>query len=89
MKLAVNMAVMKMEDEYSAVAVGKDSSKFHGMLRLNETGADIVKLLAKDITRAELEKALQKKYADSKPEEISSFLGDFLKQLKDEGLLKE
>ena len=89
MKLAVEMAVMKMDDEYSAVAVGSDSSKFHGMMRLNETGADIVKLLAKETTKKDIEKALQKKYADSKPEEIEDLVSDFLKELSREGLLKE
>ena len=37
MRLSVEMAVMDMDGEISAVAVGEDSSKFHGMLRLNET----------------------------------------------------
>ena len=45
MKLACELAVMDMDGEITAVAVGEDSAKFHGMLRLNEEGADIVNIL--------------------------------------------
>ena len=89
MKLAVEMAVMDMDGDITAVAVGEDSSKFHGMLRLNDTAAEIIKLLAEETTAAEMEKKLCKKYADSTPEEISHILEDFLSQLRAEGLLKE
>ena len=89
MRLAVEMAVMDMDGDITAVAVGEDSSKFHGMLRLNDTAAEIIKLLAEETTAAEMEKKLSKKYADSTPEEISHILEDFLSQLRAEGLLKE
>ena len=88
MKLAVEMAVMEMDGEISAVAVGEDSAKFHGMLHLNETAAEIIKMLADDITPEEMHKALCEKYNDSSPEEIGQILVDFLKQLNAEGLLK-
>ena len=42
MKLAVEMAVMDMDGDITAVAVGEDSAKFHGMLRLNDEAADII-----------------------------------------------
>ena len=89
MKLAVEMAVMEMDGEISAVAVGEDSAKFHGMLRLNETAAEIIKMLADDTTPEKMHKALCEKYADSTPEEIAGLLRDFLLQLNAEGLLKE
>ena len=44
MKLACELAVMDMDGGITAVAVGEDSAKFHGMLRLNEEAADIVML---------------------------------------------
>ena len=76
MRLAVEMAVMNMDGEISAVAVGEDSAKFHGMLRLNEEAADIITLLglAKEgITFNCLVKSLQTKYTESTPEEIAKF----------------
>lgn len=89
MKLAVEMAVMEMDGEITAVAVGKDSANFHGMLRLNETAADIIRLLAEDTTSEKMQTALCKKYADSTPEEVAGLLADFLDQLRKEGLLAE
>lgn len=90
MKLAVEMAVMNMDGEISAVAVGEDSAKFHGMLRLNEEAADIITILglAKDgISYENLVKSLQTKYTDSSYEEIAEFTKEFLRKLWDEGLL--
>ena len=89
MKLAVEMAVMEMDGEWSAVAVGEDSAKFRGMLRLNESSAEIIKLLAKETTPEEIHNALCKKYPDSSVDEIGYMLADFLNQLLREGLLKE
>ena len=45
MRLAVEMAIMNMDGEYSAVAVGDDCAKFHGMLCLNEVAADVIVIL--------------------------------------------
>ena len=87
MKLAVEMAVMELDDEISAVAVGEDSAKFHGMLRLNETAAEIIKMLAEDTTPEKMHKTLCEKYNDSTPDEIGQLLADFLNQLNAEGLL--
>lgn len=92
MRLAVEMAVMNMDGEISAVAVGEDSAKFHGMLRLNEEAADIITLLglAKEgITFNCLVKSLQTKYTESTPEEIAKFAEEFLEKLWEEGLLIE
>ena len=93
MRLAVEMAVMNMDGEISAVAVGEDNAKFHGMLRLNEEAADIITILNmsrdKGISFNGLVKSLRTKYTDSTPEEIAKFTEEFLKQLWQEGLLIE
>ena len=89
MRLAVEMAVMEMDGVWSAVAVGKDSAKFHGMLKLNEEAAEIIKLLSEETTVEELEKKFCAKYDESGPEEISQVLEEFLGQLRKEGLLIE
>ena len=89
MRLAVEMAVMEMDGEWTAVAVGKDSAKFRGMLRLNETAADIVKLLAKETTPEKVLAAMEKKYPDADRNEIGHSIADILNQLSKEGLLKE
>ena len=94
MRLAVEMAVMNMDGEISAVAVGEDNSKFHGMLRLNEEAADIITILNMSrehdgISFSSLVKSLQTKYTDSTPEEIAEFTKEFLEKLWQEGLLIE
>ena len=89
MKLAVEMAVMEMDGEWSAVAVGADSAKFHGMLRLNQTAADIIKLLAQDTTPEAVLENMKKKYPDTPVDEIGNAIADTLNQLLREGLLEE
>ena len=93
MRLAVEMAVMNMDGEISAVAVGEDNAKFHGMLRLNEEAADIINILNMSrqdgISFKNLVKSLQTKYTDSTLEEISEFTKEFLEKLWQEGLLIE
>lgn len=91
MRLAVEMAIMNMDGEITAVAVGEDSAKFHGMLRLNEEASDIIAILNlsrdKGISFNNLVKSLQTKYTDSTPEEIAKFTEEFLEILYQEGLL--
>ena len=89
MKLAVEMAVMELDGEWNAVAVGEDSTKFHGMLRLNETAADIIKLLADDTDEETINRELAQKYTATSPDEIAKFVKEYLGQLRDAGLLKE
>ena len=87
MRLAVEMAVMKMDGEWAAVAVGEDSAKFHGMLRLNESAADIIKLLANDTTPEAVLEEMKKKYPDAPVDDIGHAIADILNQLVREGLL--
>ena len=87
MKLAVEMAIMDMDGEISAVAVGEDSVKFHGMLRLNESAADIIRLLAEDTTPEQILAAMREKYPDTPVDEIGYAIADMLNQLNREGLL--
>ena len=89
MRLTVEMAVMEMDGERSAVAVGADSAKFRGMLRLNESSAEIIKLLAEDTTPEAVHQALCEKYPESTRDELGYMLADFLNQLLREGLLVE
>ena len=91
MKLTCELAVMDMDGEITAVAVGEDSAKFHGMLRLNEEAADIINLLtiSGGMTFPNLVASLQTKYTESSLEEIAKFTEEFLKQLWQEGLLVE
>ena len=85
------MAIMNMDGEITAVAVGEDSAKFHGMLRLNEEASDIIAILNlsrdKGISFDNLVKSLETKYTESSYDEIAKFTEEFLNTLLQEGLL--
>lgn len=58
-----DFTIQKVGGSYLAVPVGETSKHFHGMIRLNETGAFLWKLMAeKDCTEAELVDALLAEY---------------------------
>ena len=52
----------KLNGAYVVVAVGETSKSFHGMLRLNDTAAEIFKMMQKNMTEDEIAKSLEKEY---------------------------
>ena len=58
-----DFTIQKVGNSYLAVPVGETSKHFHGMIRLNETGAFLWKLMAeKDCTEEDLVEALLAEY---------------------------
>ena len=67
MKINQDFTIQKVGGSYLAVPVGETSKHFHGMIRLNETGAFLWKLMAeKDCTEADLVDALLAEYEVSR-----------------------
>ena len=63
MQINPDFTIQQVGASYIAVPVGKTSMSFHGMIRLNETGAFLWKQMAeKDCTEAELVEALLAEY---------------------------
>ena len=63
MQIKKDFTIQKVGSSYLAVAVGETSKHFHGMVRLNETGAFLWKLMAeKDCTEEELVDAILAEY---------------------------
>ncbi|MBO5294251.1 MAG: PqqD family protein [Clostridia bacterium] len=63
MQINKDFTIQKVGASYVAVPVGETSKSFHGMVRLNETGAFLWKLMAeKDCTEEELVDALLAEY---------------------------
>ena len=61
MRINPDFTIQKVGGSWVAVAVGETSKTFHGMVRLNETGAFLWKMLAeKDCTEEELVEGLAK-----------------------------
>ena len=63
MQINKDFTIQKVGSSYVAVPVGETSKHFHGMVRLNETGAFLWKLMAeKDCTEEELVDAILAEY---------------------------
>ena len=63
MQINKDFTIQKVGSSYVAIPVGETSKHFHGMVRLNETGAFLWKLMAeKDCTEEELVDALLAEY---------------------------
>lgn len=63
MKINRDFTIQKVGASYVAVAVGETSKQFHGMIRLNETGAFLWnKMTECDCTEEELVEALLAEY---------------------------
>ena len=63
MQINRDFTIQKVGASYVAVAVGETSKEFHGMIRLNETGAFLWKKMAEcDCTEEDLVKALLDEY---------------------------
>ena len=64
MRINKDFTIQKVgTSSYVAVAVGETSKTFHGMIRLNETGAFLWKQMAeRDMTEEELTDALLSEY---------------------------
>ena len=58
-----DFTIQKVGGSYVAVAVGESSKSFHGMIRLNETGAFLWNLMAeKNCTEDDLVEAILAEY---------------------------
>ena len=63
MQIKSDFTIQKVGSSYVAVAVGETSKTFHGMVRLNETGAFLWKLMAeRNCTEEELVDAILAEY---------------------------
>ncbi|MCI6265354.1 MAG: PqqD family protein [Erysipelotrichaceae bacterium] len=88
MKLKEGLVLRPLGGKYVAVATGKLTSTFHGMIRLNETGASMMNLLKEDTTKEEVINNLMKEYQADQTE-IEKDVDTLLTNLKDNGLLDE
>ncbi|MBQ8432141.1 MAG: PqqD family protein [Clostridia bacterium] len=63
MRINPDFTIQKVGASYLAVPVGETSKQFHGMIRLNETGAFLWnQMTEKDCTEADLVEALLQEY---------------------------
>ncbi len=87
MKLKYQMETMLLEDRTIAVPVGEQAQEFHGIVKLNDIGAEILDMLHNDVTEDEIVRAIEKEY-DISYETLTKDIHTFLLELSDKGLLE-
>ena len=86
MKAKYSFEIMELDDGLVAVPVGGDSHEFNGVLKVNETAAEILKLLEQETTEDQIVDSLLKEYSDN-PEEIKGYVHEFLEKLNEENVI--
>ena len=88
MKLKYTLETMELDDELVAVPVGGNANEFHGILKVNETAAAILKLLAEETSEAQVIASIQKQFTGD-PAEIAAAVKAYLAEVREAGLLAE
>ena len=89
MKLKYQFVVQKVSGKVVAVPVGQNSQAFNGMIKLNEGGQLIFKLLSSgDLTQQQLLEQFARQYGVT-VESIQTDVLEFVEQLRQNDLLSE
>lgn len=88
MKLKYNFVMNKVADKNVAVAVGADSEKFNGFIKMNDTGAYIFNMLKNDVTEDEIIASVEKEYRGVSTEELRSTVNKFIERLKESDVIE-
>ena len=86
MKLKYHFEKMEMDREILMVPVGDGADRFHGILKVNETAADILQVLEKDTTEEQIVDALYEKYEISR-EDLAAVVQKQVRELAEAGLI--
>ena len=87
MKAKYMFEIMDLDDGLVAVPVGNGADQFHGVMKVNETAAAILKLLEQETTENAIVEALLKEYTGDK-DEITGYVQEYIEKLKMEGIVE-
>lgn len=87
MKLKYDFAVRQVAGQTVAVAVGKNSREFNGMIKLGGSGEFIFNLLKKETTVDELVEKFLTEY-NATEEQARTTIEKFVQNLKEYGILE-
>lgn len=87
-KLAEGFVLRKVDQDYVAVPSGEAARTFSGLIALNETGADIFRLLQVGMTREELLAQMSALYGLA-PQEMEADVEEIFAQLRELSVLRE
>lgn len=88
MKLKNTFESVNMGDEIIMVPVGKSAEQVHGVLKLNEAGQEIVKLLVQETSEEEIVRFLSGKY-ENDAETLKKFVRQVVETLRSNNLIEE
>ena len=84
MKLNENFLIHQTENNEILIPVGEETKRFHGVVKLNETGSEIVHLLENDdLTLDALLNHFYEAYPDEDKEMIKNSVVEFINKLKE------
>ncbi|MDD4296604.1 MAG: PqqD family protein [Ruminiclostridium sp.] len=87
MKIKEDLMIRNIMGEWIIVPMGERLIEFNGMIKVNESGAFIFKLLENDTTKEAIIDAMLKEY-DINEQTATTELNEFIKVLADTGLLE-
>lgn len=85
MKLKYAFETMELDDHIVAVPVGEGAKEFRGVVKLNESAAEIFNLFREETTEEKVVTELQKKH-DDEPN-LPVFVHEVVEYLAHEGIL--
>lgn len=87
MKIKEGFVLRRVLDEAIVIASGKASHDFHGMVKLNDSAADIWEWISKDLSEADIAVRLAEKYELSE-EKAKADTASMISQMAEAGLLE-
>ena len=83
MKLNDNFLIHKTANGEILIPVGEETKRFHGVIKLNETGSEIVHLLEEDMTLDALLNHFYEAYPEENQTNIRIAVEQFIDKLKE------
>ncbi len=88
MKIKDGFVLRRVLDEAIVIASGEVSKDFHGMVKLNDSAADIWEWVAEGLNEAEIASKLAEKY-ELDIEKAASDVKSMISQMADAGLIEQ
>lgn len=88
MRLKHTFEMMNLDDQTVAVPIGTAANDFHGVIKLNETAAEIFEMLKVDNTEDAIVEAMLQEYKVSR-DVITKDVHKYIRYFREKGLLIE
>ena len=88
MKIKGDFVLREVMGQSVAVPVGETSKNFHGMIKLNASGAEIWKDMEKGLTKEQIAQKIVDQYDASEMDEALLKVETFLTKLQDAGIVE-